>query len=78
MTNKRYKMRTSNMSVTQWLKWDGANLLPMWNESVGVELYSHVGDVGMAPAAFDDFENVNLAGDSSWSAVEVGGIHSRV
>ena len=27
------------------------------------ELYQHTGDTGMAPAAFDDYENVNLAKD---------------
>jgi hypothetical protein len=27
------------------------------------ELYQHAGDTGMAPAAFDDYENVNLAKD---------------
>ena len=32
------------------------------NEKVGCyELYSHTGDDGMVPAAFDDYENVNLA-----------------
>ena len=29
--------------------------------SVGTELYTHTGDDGMAPAAFDDYENTNLA-----------------
>ena len=34
------------------------------NAAVGCfELYSHVGDDGMAPAAFDGYENVNLAQD---------------
>ena len=34
------------------------------NSKVGCfELYSHAGDDGMAPAAFDDYENVNLAQD---------------
>jgi hypothetical protein len=32
------------------------------NAAVGCfELYSHVGDDGMAPAAFDGYENTNLA-----------------
>ena len=49
---------------------DGMALKPKWNETVGVELYDHTGDTGMAPMAFDDFENVNLAGKAEWAAVE--------
>ena len=34
------------------------------NAAVGCfELYTHVGDDGMAPAAFDGYENINLAQD---------------
>ena len=65
-----YKMRTSNMSVTRWWRWDGALLQPKWDQPVATELYSHLGDDGIAPAAFDDFENVNLAGSPAWAAVE--------
>ena len=32
-------------------------------QPVGIELYSHVGDTGVARAAFDSYENVNLAGN---------------
>ena len=32
------------------------------------KLYDHTDDDGMAPAAFDDFENVNLAGSSEHAA----------
>eukprot|EP01050_Picozoa_sp_SAG11_P020412 SAG11_NODE_3434_length_2450_cov_1.447044_3_plen_110_part_00 len=72
-------MRTEEWSVTAWQAWDGANLRPDWgadcgskglpnggpgNAAVGCyELYAHTGDDGMAPAAFDDYENVNLAQD---------------
>ena len=73
-----YKMRTTDWSVTAWQRWDGTTLRPLWgtdcgenaldtdplNPSVGCfELYAHTGDDGMAPAAFDDYENVNLAKD---------------
>ena len=37
---------------------------------MGVELYDHTGDDGMAPAAFDDYENTNLAGNAEWAALE--------
>lgn len=64
-----YKMRTHNMSITVWTRWDGANLRPDWNETIATELYSHVGDNGMAPAAFDDYENVNLASRPEYGPV---------
>ena len=63
-------MRTPNMSITQWLAWDGAALRPDWSRPVGLELYSHSGDDGMAPNAFDDFENENLAGRPELAAVQ--------
>jgi len=59
------------MSITQWSPWDGDNLEAKWDEPVGIELYTHVGDDGMAPAAFDDYENVNLHGLPAWHDVEV-------
>ena len=65
-------MRTENMSITLWLVWDGAALRPDWKQQVGVELYDHAGDTGMAPAAFDDFENENLAGRPEHSALQAG------
>jgi len=36
-----YKMRTPGFSITQWTRWDGAALAPIWTESVGTELYDH-------------------------------------
>ena len=65
-----YKMRTPNASITIWYVWDGQKLSPKWQEVVGIELYDHAGDDGMAPAAFDDYENVNLAGNPEWSVVQ--------
>ena len=41
---------------TEWVRWDGAKLLPIWDNLIGRELYSHVGDDG---TDFDGFENVN-------------------
>ena len=38
-----------------------AGLRPDWSQPVRTELYTHTGDDGMAPAAFDDYENTNLA-----------------
>jgi len=66
-----YKMRTKNASITVWSVWDGDKLEAKWDQTVGVELYDHAGDNGMAPMAFDDYENVNLAGKPEWATVEV-------
>lgn len=65
-----YKLRTPNMSITRWARWDGTALAPIWSEVVAAELYSHVGDDGMAPAAFDNYENVNLAGQPAFKTIE--------
>eukprot|EP00045_Choanoeca_perplexa_P010749 m.111209 g.111209 ORF g.111209 m.111209 type:complete len:643 (+) comp15379_c0_seq1:1244-3172(+) len=59
-----YKMRTADYSVVHWVVWDQQTLRPLWNQTVGYELYDHHGDDGMAPAAFDDFEVENLAYES--------------
>ena len=40
------------------------------NRVVGTELYTHEGDDGMVPAAFDDFENTNLAGHPDYENVQ--------
>ena len=73
-----YKIRTVDWSFTSWQRWDGKRLRPIWGSDCGenaldpepgngrvgcFELYSHIGDDGMAPAAYDDYENVNLAHD---------------
>ena len=53
------------------LKWNGTALRPIWpGHANGTELYNHAGDDGMAPAAFDDYENENLAGKPEWAAVQ--------
>lgn len=65
-----YKMRTPEWAVTEWLRWNGTALRPIWEESVGVELYSHAGNSGIGPASFDDFENVNLAGSPDHAKIE--------
>lgn len=41
-----YRMRTSDYSVTQWVEWDLSTLRPLWNKTVGYELYDHQGDNG--------------------------------
>ncbi|EDQ87110.1 uncharacterized protein MONBRDRAFT_27633 [Monosiga brevicollis MX1] len=56
-----YRMRTEEWALTQWVRWNGTSLRPNWNQTVGLELYDHRNNTGMAPSAFDDFENENLA-----------------
>eukprot|EP00039_Didymoeca_costata_P031474 m.34908 g.34908 ORF g.34908 m.34908 type:complete len:665 (+) comp8803_c0_seq1:68-2062(+) len=65
-----YKMRTANMSITQWVVWNGTGLRPLWNEPVATELYSHIGDTGIAPMAFDDYENENLANNPDYADIK--------
>ena len=65
-----YKMRTEKYAITQWLVWDGAKLRPDWDQQVALELYDHTGDTGFAPAAFDDFEYVNLADLPQYASVQ--------
>eukprot|EP00656_Telonema_subtile_P007510 TRINITY_DN13522_c0_g1_i2.p1 TRINITY_DN13522_c0_g1~~TRINITY_DN13522_c0_g1_i2.p1 ORF type:complete len:562 (+),score=89.18 TRINITY_DN13522_c0_g1_i2:201-1886(+) len=62
-----YKLRTANMSVTKWYRWNGELLRPHFDQVIATELYSHVGDTGMGNAAFDDFENINLANDPEYA-----------
>lgn len=48
-----------------------AKILVCFCSPVGTELYSHVGDNGLMPSAFDDFENINLAADPRFAEVKV-------
>lgn len=57
-----YSIRTDRWRYTEWAKWDGKNLRPIWEESAGVELYDHKGDDGpSSKASYEQFENVNVA-----------------
>jgi len=51
-----YTLRTREWRYTEWVRWDGARLLPDWSRVVGRELYSHTGDDG---TDFNCFENAN-------------------
>ena len=61
-----YSLRTAEWRYTEWKKWDGATLTPLWGASLGVELYDHRGDDGMD---FEAWENVNLAAVPEWSKI---------
>ena len=64
-----YSMRTTRWRYTEWAKWNGTALAPIWmsDEELAspdalVELYDHEGDHGPQGAAmWDDYENENVA-----------------
>ena len=51
-----------------WLHWDSINLKGDFAKPpVGIELYPHTGDLGNS---MDAFENVNLANNATYAAVQ--------
>ena len=60
-----YSVRTGGAQLgewrfTAWVAWDGAALAADWARINATELYSHAGDGGTGPDAFDEFENANV------------------
>jgi len=53
-----YTMRTDRYRYTEWVRWNGTSLAPIWGELKAAELYDHDGDDG-AWTDPDRFENVN-------------------
>ena len=68
-----YSVRTATWRFTAWLDWDGAALKADWASVNSTELYDHAGDPGVGIAAFDDFENVNVADAYPQVAAELFG-----
>lgn len=63
-----YSVRSNSWRYTLWAKWNVSTLCPEWrHESNEVELYDHQNDGAMVN--FDDFENINVAGDVTHAAV---------
>jgi len=59
-----YSLRTSRWRYTEWAKWDGVNLKPVWSDLAGVELYDHEDDPPHnSKISFEQFENKNVAED---------------
>jgi len=54
-----YTMRTDNYRYTEWVRWNGTDLTPIWSDLKAAELYNHTEDNGAWTDA-DKFENVNL------------------
>ena len=55
-----YSMRTDRYRYTEWVRWNGSALAPIWSARVATELYDHAGDDGPWTDP-DAYENVNLA-----------------
>lgn len=54
-----YTMRTDRYRYTEWVRWNGSTLSPIWSDLKAAELYDHKDDVGAWTDA-DKYENVNL------------------
>jgi hypothetical protein len=72
-----YSIRTREWRYTAWLRWDGSLLAPMWNASVGVELYDHRAATMPAHGHSGWRENENLAAVPA-HAVVVSELHSQL
>merc|ERR1712151_82684 len=55
-----YTMRTDRYRYTEWVRWNGTALRPIWSDLRARELYDHEKDLGHWTDP-DGFENVNLA-----------------
>ena len=72
-----YSVRTPRWRYTEWAKWDGQALRPVWfasppHPSALAELYDHAGgDTATGPAIWDDFENENVVAANEEVAVQL-------
>ena len=58
-----YTIRTDEYRYTEFVRWNGSSLSPIWSEVESRELYDHRLDIPGTAAweAKDDFEDVNIA-----------------
>jgi arylsulfatase A-like enzyme len=63
-----YTMRTDRWRYTEWPRWNGTNMTPIWSEMKAAELYDHLGDDTPWTDA-DKFENVNVVTTTDPSVV---------
>ena len=64
-----YTMRTDRWRYTEWPRWNGTDMTPIWSEMKAVELYDHLGDDAPWTDA-DKFENVNVVTTTDRSVVD--------
>ena len=57
-------MRTDRYRYSEWVKWNGTALRPIWGALEAAELYDHHGDDGGWTNP-DKYENVNLVKSAS-------------
>ena len=65
-TKGHYSVRDANFRYTEWKRWDGAALAPVWDDTVAAELYDHTGDPGRD---FNAFGNVNVVSEAGLAPV---------
>jgi iduronate 2-sulfatase len=56
-----YTIRVDNYRYTEFVRWNGSSLSPIWGEVLSRELYNHTLDVPGTPEweERDDFEDIN-------------------
>jgi hypothetical protein len=67
-THMGYSIRTKEYRLTQWVQWNGTQLLPIWSNITASELYDHrnesygsAAEFPIFPTDFDARENANIA-----------------
>jgi arylsulfatase A-like enzyme len=63
-----YTMRTDRWRYTEWPRWNGTDMTPIWSEIHSAELYDHLGDDTPWTDA-DKFENINVVTTTDPSVV---------
>ena len=64
-----YTMRTDRWRYTEWVRWNGTGLSPIWSQLKAAELYDHLGDDAPWTNA-DKYENVNAITTTKPSVVK--------
>eukprot|EP00036_Acanthoecidae_sp_10tr_P016711 CAMPEP_0206302094 /NCGR_PEP_ID=MMETSP0106_2-20121207/8546_1 /ASSEMBLY_ACC=CAM_ASM_000206 /TAXON_ID=81532 /ORGANISM="Acanthoeca-like sp., Strain 10tr" /LENGTH=62 /DNA_ID=CAMNT_0053732851 /DNA_START=174 /DNA_END=358 /DNA_ORIENTATION=+ len=59
-----YTVRDDSFRLTEWKRWDGDNLSPVWDDTVAMELYDHRTDLGQDLSGFG---NINVANRTEFS-----------
>lgn len=71
-----FTLRTPEWRYTEWVEWNGTSLSPIWDRSVGTELYPHKADgtcdtSGKINDCMDNWENSNALGKYSHIAANL-------
>jgi hypothetical protein len=63
-----YSLRTERWRYTEYVRWNGSALMPMWDQVFSRELYDHQGDDGVD---YDGFEMKNQLDEVNRTSPEV-------